>query len=222
MKSDYTGKLYQDYEKLQNKYDHKVTELKHMELRALVAEDEQHRLEKVIEKKENIIQQKNAENKDLKKEIQKLQREIERLKAKENNDGTTSGIPTSQTPIGKKKVIPNFAKNTGEKNGRKQGHKKDKLEKVSEEKINNHVEHKMEECPACHKKDLKSTGKVIKKQVKDYYIIVNYTEHEYIEYECSCCGKKFHEPIPNHLKEECQYGSNVKSLALLEMSHLIK
>ena len=50
MKSDYTGKLYQDYEKLQNKYDHKVTELKHMELRALVAEDEQHRLEKVIEK----------------------------------------------------------------------------------------------------------------------------------------------------------------------------
>lgn len=51
MKSDYTGKLYQDYEKLQNKYDHKVTELKHMELRALVAEDEQHRLEKVIEKK---------------------------------------------------------------------------------------------------------------------------------------------------------------------------
>ena len=214
MKSDYTGKLYQDYEKLQNKYDHKVTELKHMELRALVAEDEQHRLEKVIEKKENIIQQKNAENKDLKKEIQKLQREIERLRAKENNDGTTSGIPTSQTPIGKKKVIPNFAKNTGEKIGRKQGHKKDKLEKVSEEKINNHVEHKMEECPACHKKDLKSTGKVIKKQVKDYYIIVNYTEHEYIEYECSCCGKKFHEPIPNHLKEECQYGSNVKSLAL--------
>ena len=105
--------------------------------------------------------------------IQKLQREIERLKAKENNDGTTSGIPTSQTPIGKKKVIPNFAKNTGEKIGRKQGHKKDKLEKVSEEKINNHVEHKMEECPACHKKDLKSTGKVIKKQVKDYYIIVN-------------------------------------------------
>ena len=89
-----------------------------------------------------------------------------------------------------------------------------KLEKVSEEKINNHVEHKMEECPECHKKDLKQTGKVIKKQVKDYQIIVNYTEHEYIEYKCECCGKIFHEPIPNHLKEECQYGSNVKSIAL--------
>ena len=76
MKSDYTGKLYQDYEKLQNKYDHKVTELKHMELRALVAEDEQHRLEKVIEKKENIIHQKNAENKDLKKERYSRDEEI--------------------------------------------------------------------------------------------------------------------------------------------------
>ena len=63
-------------------------------------------------------------------------------------------------------------------------------------------------------KDLKQTGKVIKKQVKDYQIIVNYTEHEYIEYKCECCGKIFHEPIPNHLKEECQYGSNVKSIAL--------
>ena len=214
MKSNYTGKLYQDYENLQMKYDKKITELKHMELRAIIAEDEQHRLEKVVTKKNFIIKQTREENKELKKENERLQKEIERLKAKGNNDGTTSGIPTSQTPIGKKKVIPNFAKNTGEKIGRKEGHKKDKLEKVSEEKINNHVEHKMEECPDCHKKDLKPTGKVIKKQVKDYQIIVNYTEHEYIEYQCECCGKIFHEPIPNHLKEECQYGSNVKSIAL--------
>ena len=163
MKSNYTGKLYQDYENLQMKYDKKITELKHMELRAIIAEDEQHRLEKVVTKKNFIIKQTREENKELKKENERLQKEIERLKAKGNNDGTTSGIPTSQTPIGKKKVIPNFAKNTGEKIGRKEGHKKDKLEKVSEEKINNHVEHKMEECPDCHKKDLKTTGKVIKK-----------------------------------------------------------
>ena len=207
MRSDYTGKLYRDYENLQTKYDSQAQELQHMELRALVAEDEQHRLEKVVTKKNVIIKQTREENKELKKEKARLQREIERLKVKVNMDGTTVGIPTSQTPIGKKKVIPNFAKNTGGKIGRKEGHKKDKLEKVSEEKINNHVEHKMEECPECHKKDLKPTGKVIKKQVKDYRIIVDYTEHEYIEYQCECCGKIFHKPIPNHLKEECQYGS---------------
>ena len=51
MKSNYTGKLYQDYENLQMKYDKKITELKHMELRAIIAEDEQHRLEKVVTKK---------------------------------------------------------------------------------------------------------------------------------------------------------------------------
>ena len=43
----------------------------------------------------------------------------------QNNDGTNSGIPTSKTPINKKKVIPNFAKNTGGKIGRKEGHKMD-------------------------------------------------------------------------------------------------
>ena len=53
-----------------------------------------------------ILQNKNAE----------LQKEIERLKAIGNNDGTTAGIPTSMTPLNKKKVIPNFAKNTGGKN----------------------------------------------------------------------------------------------------------
>ena len=119
-------------------------------------------------------------------EILRLQKELEKRDILLNSNGTNSSIPTSQTPIGKKKVILNFAKNTGGKIGRKEG----------------------------HKKDLKPTGKVIKKQVKDYRIIVDYTEHEYIEYQCECCGKIFHEPIPNHLKEECQYGSNVKSIAL--------
>ena len=147
-------------------------------------------------------------------EIKKLKREIERLKAIVNLDGTTSGISTSKTPMGKKKIIPNFAHNTGGKKGREFGHKKDKLEKVSEEKINEHVKHELKKCPNCDKCELIPTGEIIKKQVKDYKIIVNYTEHEFIEYKCSCCEKTVHAPIPNHLKEEMQYGSNVKSIAL--------
>ena len=67
MRRDYTSKLYQDYEKLQNKYDDKTIKLKHMELRAIVAEDEQHRLEKTVAKKESVIIEKNETIKELKK-----------------------------------------------------------------------------------------------------------------------------------------------------------
>lgn len=202
-----TRGLYNDYEKLEKKYNKLYKKYKLEKLHADIAEDEQRRLERIVNKKENQVNELENQNKE-------LMREIERLKAIQNNDGTTSGIPTSMTPIGKKKVIPNFAKKTGEKIGRKKGHKKDKLERIDDEKINNHIKHELKECPSCKKEDLKPTGKVITKDVKDYKIIVENTRHEYIEYKCECCGKLVHEYIPNHLKEECQYGSQVKSLVL--------
>ena len=207
MATNYENKFYKDYEKLQNKYDKKCIDYKHMELRAIIAEDTQMRLEKTIAKQENTIS-------ELKDENQKLQREIERLKSLSNTDGTNSGIPTSQTPIGKKKHIPNSRVKTGEKIGRKIGHKKDKLEKIEDEKINETVEHTLEECPKCQGKELIKTGKIIEKDEKDYKIMIINRRHRYVEYKCSCCGEIIHELIPNHLKEECQYGSNIKSLAL--------
>ena len=209
-----TRGLYKDYEKLQKKYTKIKLENKHLLLRVLVAEDAERRYKKKEEKLNNQIREINIKNKDLEEENKKLKREIERLKALTNLDGTTSGIPTSKTPIGKKKVIPNFAKNTGERIGRKEGHKKDKLEPVSEEKINEHIKHELDKCPNCNKCELIPTGEIIKKQVKDYYITVNYTEHEFMKYKCNCCGKIVHALIPNHLKEDIQYGSNVKSIAL--------
>ena len=120
MASNYNKILFKDYENLQNAYDRIKQENKMLLLRAIIAEDEERRLKNKIDKYNNIISEKT-------KLIDELQRENERLKAISNNDGTNSGIPTSQTPIGKKKVIPNFAKNTGGKIGRKEGHKKDKL-----------------------------------------------------------------------------------------------
>ena len=202
-----TRGLYKDYEKLQDKYTKIKLENKHLILRVIVAEDAERRLKKVEQKQ-------NAKIDEMTDEIKRLKKEIERLKVITNLDGTTSGLPTSMTPIGKKKVVPNFAKNTGGKKGREYGHKKDKLEKVSEDKINEHVKHELDKCPNCDKSELTLTGKIITKQVKDYQIIVNYTEHEFMEYKCNCCGKIVHAPIPNHLKEECQYGSNVKNIAL--------
>ena len=45
--------------------------------------------------------------------------------AKLNIDGTNSGIPTSQTPINKKKVIPNSRKKTDNKIGGQINHRND-------------------------------------------------------------------------------------------------
>ncbi len=205
--SNYSNSLYNDYEVLKKENDKLILEnkfLKDNERRAFRAE--KYAKDRLQEKK-NIIKELKAEN-------ARLQKELDKLRFHENIDGTNSGIPTSMTPIGKKKIIPNSRKNTGEKIGRKEGHKKDKLERIPDEKIDEHIEHKLEECPNCKGHSLKETGKIISKDVKDYYIITVNKRHDYIEYLCPDCGKLVHEEIPNHLKEECQYGEQVKSLAL--------
>jgi len=214
MASNYSNLLYKDYEILEKKYNKKIIENKHLLLRATIAEDEQHRLEHIIERKDKEYNSLKNENQKLQEIITSLTKEKQRLEVLQNNDGTTCGIPTSQTPIGKKKVIPNSRKKTGQSIGRKNGHQKDKLKKVSEEEIDEHIKHELKECPNCKGHSLKETGKIISKQVKDYYIIVVNKSHDYIEYQCPDCGKLVHEFIPNNLKEECQYGENVKSLAL--------
>ena len=201
-------------QKVEEKLIPMKSKLKEMALKVKLTEDRENRLKLEVIKKEKELQNKENTINDLQQQLQKLQKENERLKGIQNIDGTNSGIPTSMTPIGKKKVIPNFAKKTGEPIGRKKGHKKDKLEAVSSEKINKYVEHKMNNCPNCNKNDIEKTGEIIKKQVKDYKITVEYIEHDFIEYKCNCCGKTFHKEIPNYLKEECQYGKNLKSLIL--------
>lgn len=206
--------LAKNYEKLQNKYDKKVLENRNLLLRSKIAEDKEKRLKKIVNKKESKITLLEHQHNEDQNKIAALIKEIERLKVIQNNDGTCAGIPTSATPLGKKKIIPNSRKKTGEKIGRKQGHKKDKLEKIPDELINEHIKHSLKKCPKCNGHSLEKTGKVISKDVKDYYIVVKNTRHEFIEYLCPDCGKLVHEEIPNHLKEECQYGKQVKSLAL--------
>lgn len=214
MRSNYSNNLFKDYEKLVDEKDVLQKENKYLKLRVIIAEDEQRRLQNKVDKKEMEEEELKKQIKEQEETIKCLRKEVERLKTIQNNDGTNSGIPTSKTPINKKKVIPNFAKNTGGKIGRKEGHKKDKLEKLPDEKIDNIVEHKVKTCPNCNENNLTETGKIISKDVIDYKIITYNTRHNYIEYKCNCCGKIVHELIPNNLKEECQYGNTVKSLAL--------
>ena len=148
------------------------------------------------------------------KEISSLKKEIEKQNVILNRNGTNSSIPTSQTPINQKKVIPNSRKKTEKTKGGQIGHKKNKLEKFEENEITEKVYEKLEECPYCHKNHLKETGNVQYKDELDYRIITLKIRHCFVEQECTDCGKRFRKEIPCHLKEENQYGPNIQSTVL--------
>ena len=85
----------------------------------------------------------------LKAKISALEDEISRLNSIANNDGTNSGFPTSQMPIGKKKVVPNSRVKTGKKKGGQAGHKKHSLTPLADNEIDEVIDHPLEECPKC-------------------------------------------------------------------------
>ena len=113
-------------------------------------------------KKNKIKNQQELKNKD--EIIKEKDYEIARLKALLNIDGTNSGIPTSQTPINKKKVIPNTREKTEKKRGGQNGHKKHKLEKFNEDEITEKIEHELEKCPCCKNEEIEETGEIKKKR----------------------------------------------------------
>ena len=76
----------------------------------------------------------------------------------------------------------------------------------------------MEQCPCCNSHAIEKTGETKEKDELDYKIVVVKRRHKFVEYECKECGKKFHEEIPNNLKEENQYGAQVQALELTLMN----
>ena len=208
---DFKKLLYKDYEELVIKNDKLENEYRRLkyEYNLLVSQNKNLRKEE-LELKELAKQRDNK--------IKELEFEVDRLKALLNIDGTNHGIPTSQTPINKKKVIPNTREKSNLPKGGQKGHKKNKLEKFKEEEITEYIDHSMERCPCCSCADIKKTGEVIEKDELDYKIVVVKRRNRYNEYECKNCGKKFHEKIPNNLKEENQYGPQVQALELTLMN----
>lgn len=144
--------------------------------------------------------------------IKALSAEIARLNAILNNDGTNSGTPTSKTPIGKKKHIPNSRKKTGRHVGGQKGHAKASLEPIPDDEVTEHVEHTMDKCPDCGT-SLERFSERFKDEI-DYEVKVIKRRHVFAEYVCPCCGKTMHEPVPKKLKEPVQYGENVQATAL--------
>lgn len=149
--------------------------------------------------------------KDILIENQKLKEENEHLKRILNHNSDNSGIPTSQTNIGEEKRIPNSREKSDKPKGGQKGHTKHKLEKFQDNEITDTYTYEIanDKC-SCGGK-LKLIGKRYKDEF-DVEIRLIKRRNEFCEYICECCNKTIKVPIPNHLKEDNQYGSNVQAL----------
>lgn len=207
--------LYKDYEELLIKNDKLSEENRKLKYTERLLQSQIKTLENNEQKAKEELLKLQLEHENLLKE---KDFEIARLKALLNMDGENHGIPTSQTPINKEKVIPNTREKSDKVKGGQIGHKKYKLEKFKDEEVNEEIEHSMEKCPCCNSHAIKKTGEIKEKDELDYKIVVVKRRHKFMEYKCEECGRKFHQEIPNNLKEENQYGAQVQALELTLMN----
>ena len=221
MPSNYSNNLYNDYEKLVIKNKELIQENKFLKLQVDVAEYEQQRLEKIAFQKEKQVEEANNEINALKNQIIELTKKLnmteyerDQYLAKLNIDGTNAGIPTSQTPINKNKLIPNSRKNTGGKIGGQLVHPKYKLNKFDDKEINENEDIILDECPECGSKELIELNSEITKDEFDYQVKIIKKRNHFKEYKCPKCNKIVRKNIPANLKEDNQYGNNVQATAL--------
>ena len=142
-----------------------------------------------------------------------LKKENEQLKRILNHDSNNTGIPTSKTPIGKEKRIPNSREKSNKSKGGQPGHTKNKLSKFEDDEITDTYIHDLEnkKCSCGGHFEIISTRT---KDEFDIQIRVMKIRHEFGTYECNCCHKKIVSPIPDNLKEENQYGIHAQALAI--------
>lgn len=154
---------------------------------------------------------------DLEAQVAALTEALCREKAKASIDGTNSGIPTSQTPYDRKKVIPNTRQKSGRSRGAQLGHQKHSLGNLCDDEISDHEEHILEVCPDCGSDNLQLLY-INDKDVIDYEVVIKKKRHHFWYYRCLDCGHTVHSPIPLNLKEKTQYGHNIQALALSLMN----
>ena len=108
----------------------------------------------MLAERDEMLAQKNAA-------IIALTNKLEHITALRERNSTNTSMPTSQTPIGKKKHIPNTRRSTGKSKGGQPGHVKHILEKLPDDEITDTVIHSVEEddcCPNCGCDKLIPTG----------------------------------------------------------------
>ena len=96
--------------------------------------------------------------------------------------------------------------------GGQPGYKKHKLKHFNDEEINDNVNHTLDKCPCCNGK-LLEVGEICKDELSYRFLPIKRRNH-FIKYTCTNCHKEVHKNIPNRLKEDNQYGSEIQSVAL--------
>ena len=135
--------------------------------------------------------------------IKALSEEVARLTAILNRDGTNTGIPTSKTPLNKKKVIPNSREKSGKAKGGQPGHPKHSMDAFHEEEITEVISHELNTCPDCGGSLMEIRD--IPKDELDYEVKVVKKRHIFKEYVCDSCGKVIRTK-DSSLRAENQYG----------------
>ncbi|MCQ2053580.1 MAG: transposase, partial [archaeon] len=150
--------------------------------------------------------------------IEALTAEIKHLKAVQDRDGTNTSVPTSQTPIGKTKVIPNGRENTGCCKGGVTGHVKTEMAVPEEDEITDTEEHLLEEddvCPKCKNEDFEFTGETVDRYETEVEVKVKKVKHVFYVYVCNVCGQKVICRTPPEKRTKSRYGANVQALILV-------
>lgn len=150
--------------------------------------------------------------------INELRNRLAHDEALLGHDGTNTNLPTSKTPPGKKKHIPNTREKSKRPKGGQFGHEKHELEKPDESEITDVVKHSASEedyfCPQCNGDSFVPTGESEVKYEYDVEIVVKKKKHIFYYYECLDCGTVFSASYPIHLRGDVGYGSTIQALAL--------
>ena len=209
-----SGNLRRDYERLSGEYMKQKDRILSYQEQVTSLRNSNRALEKALAK-EKEQHKEEAAQKDA--EIQALKNKAAHLEALADRDGTNTGTPTSQTPINRKKAIPNSRRGSGKKKGGQGGHRKHILEPFEHSEVDEHVLHELdiqsETCSLCGG-SLAFTGSYVEKDEFDVTIKTVRRRHKYAVYECTDCGAQVRLQIEKHLKEQNQYGSTVQALAL--------
>ncbi len=210
MTSNYEKVFEKDYQRLLVQFDIKSEENKQLKYEYQLLQSKYNTKCKQLDIKINCIEE-SMRNKYT-KIIDEKDKEIARLKALLNTDGTNAGIPTSKTPINKKKIIPNNRQKSNKSIGGQIGHAKHSLKKFDDEEINDIVKYELDKCPYCNG-SLKEIGEICKDETSYRFVPIKRRNH-FLKYKCTCCNKEVHQNIPTRLKEENQYGSEIQAVAL--------
>ncbi len=150
--------------------------------------------------------------------ISELQNRLAHAEALLSHDSTNTSLPTSRTPVGKKKRIPNTREKSNRSKGGQTGHEKHELEKPDESEITDIIEHGAGEedflCPRCDSGNFVPTGGYDVRYEYDVEITVKKKKHIFYYYQCPDCGTVFGSRCPMYLRGNVGYGSTLQALAL--------